>query len=124
MRITLLYESPSGDGANVLTAEQLGAVHAAERRLWQWARDEGVCWADAACVCRPFDSLVSYLYPQVCYCYSLLLSVTVCYCLLLADQLPLPADQPHLAARPVARAQRPSGRRRRLRAFAHSGGRR
>ena len=65
MRITLLYESPSGDGANVLTAEQLGAVHAAERRLWQWARDEGVCWADAACVCRPFDSLVSSLYPQI-----------------------------------------------------------
>ena len=67
--ITLLYEGRGGTGGaasrNLLQPERLEAIHSLEYDLKEWLDEEGICWADEACNCLPFDSIASYLYPQI-----------------------------------------------------------
>ena len=62
-RITLLYEARSGH--SILIPEALEAVHSIESSLKEWLHGEGLCWADSNCECLPFDSIASYLFPQI-----------------------------------------------------------
>lgn len=62
-RLTLLYEARSGD--SLLIPEALEAVHSIEADLKRTLHAEGICWADEACECLPFDSIASYLYPRI-----------------------------------------------------------
>ena len=67
-RITLLYESRSGH--TLLIPETVEAIHSIEADLKAWLNAEDLCWAapptaGAPCECLPFDSIASYLYPQI-----------------------------------------------------------